>query len=213
MLPYIQAPKPAERLVIKGSVALVGNSDALAGKHKGKEIDSHDTVFRFNLARVGPSYVDAVGKKVSYFLFSRMVTLKTIDDDLEFKWFKQICSKVRVICYPEYAEKVMPYQPNPFFLMTDIADCNHVFNKLLGHNKHEFPKVNHPRNGIKLLACLVSAGVVPSLFGFDTEEREDNNHYFDDETQIESEHVGHKPSIEYGLLKELDERGFIRLVK
>ena len=55
---------------ISGSVALVGNSDALIGSGQGAEIDRHDVVFRFNLADLADRYTEDVGTKTDYCFFS-----------------------------------------------------------------------------------------------------------------------------------------------
>ncbi|XP_035669021.1 CMP-N-acetylneuraminate-beta-galactosamide-alpha-2,3-sialyltransferase 1-like [Branchiostoma floridae] len=49
--------------------AVVGTGGQLKGSRRGKEIDSHDYVFRLNHALVGSLYVRDVGNKTSFYIF------------------------------------------------------------------------------------------------------------------------------------------------
>ena len=91
----------------------------------------------------------------------------------------------------------------------DVPTINKIFTSLLGHSEFLFPLNNHPRNGIKLLACLLPHGIRPTLYGFDTADRGDNCHYFDKEYQVETPERGHKPSIEFKLLNALHAKGLV----
>ncbi|NNC54572.1 MAG: hypothetical protein HKO07_02490 [Pseudomonadales bacterium] len=90
-----------------------------------------------------------------------------------------------------------------------IADVNRIMYLATAPDRVEFFQHHHPRNGIKLLACLLDAGIRPVLFGFDREDRGDNKHYFDDEIQLEPDGAGHRPSWEYRLLDLLESGGHI----
>ena len=90
-------------------------------------------------------------------------------------------------------------------------DANAIFTRKLGVAPVRFNNRNHPRNGIKLIACLLDAGITPHLFGFDLQDRGDNSHYFDDEIQVEVPSGGHMPSWEYQILHVLKDLEFIRV--
>lgn len=204
---HLRTKKP---LTLEGSVALVGSSDLLSNANFGTEIDGHDHVFRFNLARLEERYEAATGSKADFYLICPKIT--TIDyphpEPLQ-TLFKNICRKSKVICYPGHTDNVAKFNKRPYVMDQPVATINEIFGRILGHTKWYFPANNHPRNGIKLLACLLAAGVTPKLYGFDFGERENNTHYYDDEKQIESKGHGHKPSIEYGLLNELRDKQLI----
>ena len=123
--------------------------------------------------------------------------------------FKNICRNSKLICYPGHTDNVVKFNKRPYLMTLDVPTINAIFTRLLGHSKWQFPVNNHPRNGIKLLACLLPSGIIPNLYGFDTQDRGTNSHYFDEELQLEIPERGHKPSIEFELLKDLQQQGFI----
>jgi len=211
-IPQITHLRTKKPLTLEGSVAIVGSSDLLSDASYGAEIDSHDHVFRFNLARLDEHYKAAIGSKMDFYLICPKIT--TIDyphpEPLQ-TLFKNICRKSKVICYPEHTDNVTKFNKRPYIMNQPVAGVNEVFARILGHSKWHFPSNNHPRNGIKLLACLLDAGLVPNLYGFDLSERESNHHYYDNEKQVESKTYGHKPSIEYGLLNELKDKHLIHV--
>ena len=125
--------------------------------------------------------------------------------------FKIICRKSQVICYPGHIENVTKFNKRPYLMMLDVPMINRIFSSLLGHSNCQFPLNNHPRNGIKLLACLLPHGITPVLYGFDMADRGDNCHYFDKEYQLETPERGHKPSIEFELLKQLRDKGLVKI--
>ena len=194
--------KPLE---IRGSVAIVGNSDLLAGHQYGSEIDSHDNVFRFNLAPLDEEFRDSVGSKADYYLLSQNITtLRYPHPEPLQSRFKDICRHSTVICYPGHEKNIVKYQ-RPYLLTHDVAQLNELITQIFGSPVVEFPLKNHPRNGIKLAVPLVAAGIRPTLYGFDLESRSVQTHYFDDEKQNEVPEgtPGHRPSLEYALLAEL----------
>ena len=93
-----------------------------------------------------------------------------------------------------------------------VNDINRILHRTLLLPFNGFSERNHPRNGIKLLACLIDAGIKPDLFGFDMEDRGDNKHYFDNEIQFERIEGGHIPSLEYQLLTKLMDAHLIKLI-
>lgn len=204
---HIRTKKPLE---LEGSVAIVGSSDLLEGAQFGKEIDAHDHVFRFNLASLDEQYKDAVGIKADFYFFSQMIsTIRYPHPEPLQSHFKNICRKSNIICYPGNTDNVVKFNKRPYLMTLDVPAINQIFTALLGHTKCYFPINNHPRNGIKLLACLLPNGIRPNLYGFDLSDRGNNCHYFDQEYQLETPERGHKPSIEFELLKELNAKGFI----
>lgn len=204
---HMRTKKP---LPLEGSVAIVGSSDLLSGADFGKEIDSHDHVFRFNLASLDKEYQAAIGSKADFYFFSQMIsTIRYPHPEPLQTHFKNICRKSKVICYPGNTDNVVKFNKRPYLMTLDVPRINAIFTELLGHSQWQFPLNNHPRNGIKLLACLLPTGIKPNLYGFDIEDRGSNCHYFDKEYQLETPERGHKPSIEFELLKDLQKQGFI----
>jgi len=204
---HLRTKKPLE---LNGSVAIVGSSDLLAGAQYGEEIDAHDYVFRFNLASLDEKFREAVGTKADFFFFSQMISTHRYPHPEPLQThFKMICRKSQVICYPGHTDNVVKFNKRPYLMTLDVPAINYIFNRLLGHSNYAFPLNNHPRNGIKLLACLLPFGIRPRLYGFDVADRGDNCHYFDKEYQLETPERGHKPSIEFELLKALEDKGLI----
>ncbi|MGB5325384.1 MAG: glycosyltransferase family 29 protein [Pseudomonadales bacterium] len=209
-LSYIVGERNGRPLQLDGSVAMVGNSDALLGKGLGAEIDQFDHVFRFNLCDLDAKYRGDTGSKVDYCFFSLNIsTRKYPHPPEEQARFVSLCKKAKIICYPKNAKHVRKFNKSPLAMTAQIDDINRIFYLHTAPERVAFSTSNHPRNGIKLLACLVDADIRPVLFGFDSEDRGDNKHYFDDETQVEATAGGHKPSWEYRLLDMLEKRGLI----
>lgn len=206
---HCKTKKPLE---LKGSVAIVGNSDQILDKDCGREIDSHDNVFRFNLAALDQQYQKAIGSKSDFFLLSRMITTVRYPhpEPLQSR-FIQICRNSKIICYPGHTKNVMRYCKRPYLLANDISIINQTIIRLFGHPPAQFSVMNHPRNGVKLAVALMIAGIKPTLFGFDLEARDAPSHYFDDELQIEAAPgtSGHRPSLEYALLRACLDKGLI----
>ena len=211
-VPFIFRHKTKRLLNLKGTVAIVGNSDQLVAGNYGAEIDSHDIVFRFNLAPVAPQYYQSIGKKSDYYLLSQNITTHRFPHEGDTQdLFMKICRQSKVICYPDHEKNVLRYNKRPYFLGIEIFDINSVLQHYTGM-PDIFSGNHHPRNGIKLIACLLAAGIVPDLYGFDMEARGDNSHYFDDEVQLEREDGGHLPSLEFKVLNILQEKGLVRII-
>jgi len=205
-------------LVIDGTVAIVGSSDLLGGSTFGEEIDKHDHVFRFNLASLDEQYRTAIGSKADFYLLSQNITtLKYPHPEPSQSHFKNICRNSKIICYPGHTKNILKFNKRPYLMahndeyINRVEEINHIFYQLLGHMKWAFSNQHHPRNGIKLISCLLPAGIKPDLYGFDLADRGNNSHYFDDEFQKETPERGHKPSVEFQLLKELEAKDLIRV--
>ena len=209
---HIVGERNKKPLTLNGSVALVGNSDALAGTGSGSEIDAYETVFRFNLADLAEKFVADVGSKVDYCFFSLNIsTHKYPHNKSEHIRFVQLCRKAKIICYPGNSKNIRKFHKSPLLMTATIDDVNAILHRALTLPFKGFSVRNHPRNGIKLLACLIDAGVKPALYGFDLQDRGINSHYFDEEPQLENPAGGHMPSLEYRLLKELEQLDLIQL--
>ncbi len=208
-------------LTLKGSVAVIGNSDLLLNGKAGKDIDRHDHVFRFNLASTDLAHKESVGSKVDFYFLSPMVTTYRQQEKNQKKCepyskeqidsFRMICRKSQVICYEGHTNNVLPFNKRPYVITAELNDINYIFYKILGHRNWHFSEDHNPRNGIKLIACILKSGIKPNLYGFDIEERGNNNHYFDDEVQKDFPDWGHMPSVEYQLLKELSDKKLVIL--
>lgn len=211
---YLVAERSNKPIELKGSVALVGNSDALLELGHGPSIDKHDTVFRFNLCDIQPKYKNDVGSKVDYCFFSLNIsTHKYPHSKQENIRFIQLCRKSNIICYPGHTKNVRKFNRKPFTLTIDFDQINQVYRDVIGPDAIQFPREHHPRNGLKLLAGLLCEGIKPVLYGFDLSDRGNNKHYFDDEPQLEhTDKFGHQPSKEYLLLKQLKERNLIKVM-
>ena len=211
---FIVAERSKKPLELNGSVAMVGNSDALLGRGLGEAIDSHDNVIRFNLCDLNPKYKHDVGSKIDYCLFSLNIsTHKYPHSKQEHLRFVQLCRKTSIICYPDHTKNVRKFNRKPYIKTIEYAQINQVYRQLLGPGAIQFPQNHHPRNGIKLLACLICEGIRPVLYGFDLEDRGENKHYFDNELQIETvQNFGHMPSREYQLLEQLIDRNLIEVI-
>ncbi len=211
-IPLISRYRRPAPLIVRGSVALVGSSDLLGETDLGTEIDSYDTVFRFNLASLEEKYRQQVGAKTGCFFFSQNITTHRYPHppDLQ-KRFKDYCLNYPIICYPGHEINILRYNPRPYLLGVNIDIVNQILQHLLPNNSYLFSSRHHPRNGIKLLACLLTAGIRPTLFGFDIKDRGINSHYYDNETQAETPERGHKPSVEFQLLSALAEKGLVTI--
>lgn len=212
---FIVAERSKKPIELSNSVAMVGNSDALLGRNLGEAIDSHDTVIRFNLCDLNPKYKKDVGSKVDYCLFSLNIsTHKYPHSKQEHLRFVQLCRRSNIICYPNNTKNVRKFNKKPYIKTIEYNQINQAYRQLLGPEAIQFPQNHHPRNGIKLLACIVCEGIRPVLYGFDLEDRSNNNHYFDDEQQVEvaKDSFGHMPSMEYALLTQLAEKNLIEVV-
>ncbi|MBT8138173.1 MAG: glycosyltransferase family 29 protein [Gammaproteobacteria bacterium] len=210
LVKHIVGSRNQRPLELKGSVALVGNSDALLGGGQGDQIDQFDNVFRFNLCDLRKKFRADTGSKVDYCFFSLNVSLRNFPHPpAEQKKFIALCKSARIICYPKSDKNVRRFNRSPLVMTAEIPDINRILYIATAPERVEFFQQHHPRNGIKLLACLIDAGVRPVLFGFDREDRGDNKHYFDDEVQLEPEGMGHRPSWEYRLLDLLEAGGYI----
>lgn len=193
-------------------MALVGNSDLILGQSLGPRIDQFDQVIRFNLAPAGGKYTDDVGSKSTYYYLSKNVTTWDIPGRPDTRQkLADICRAATVICHPGHYLN-LPGEAETYHFEMGIHDINDVFFRTLAGTYRPFPHANHPRNGIKLLAALIGAGIRPTLFGFDLGARSQNAHYFDSEAQIENPTGGHQPSREYRLLNQLRHRGLINVV-
>jgi hypothetical protein len=191
----------------------VGNSDLLAGNQYGSEIDSHDNVFRFNLASLDEEYHAVTGSRADFYLLSQNITtLRYPHPEPLQSRFKKICRNSIVICYPGHEKNIQQYQ-KPYLLTHDVAQINQLIEQVLGRTAVLFPPKNHPRNGVKLVVALVAAGIKPTLYGFDMESRPVPTHYYDDEKQNEVPEgkPGHRPSLEYELLAALASEGLISI--
>lgn len=198
---------------LDGSVALIGNSDKMLGSGLGAEIDAFDTVFRFNLCDLAKRFRPDIGKKTDYCFFSLNIsTHKYPHSPQEHQRFIALCRHCNIICYPKHTANVRKFNRKPFLMNMPFAEINQVFIRLLGTNAPLFDLKHHPRNGIKLLACLLQEGIKPTLYGFDLEDHGDNKHYFDDEVQLEKPDGGHMPSWEYQLLKQLEKSELITVI-
>ncbi len=209
---HIQHCRTKKPLQLEGSVAMVGNSDALLDKEYGAEIDAHDSVFRFNLAELAPQFEASIGKKADYYFLSQNITTLRFPhpEPLQSR-FRDICRSSKIICYPNHTKNVMKYCKRPYVIASDVAMINQGIKHLFGRPPVEFPPNNHPRNGIKLLVALLMAGIKPTLYGFDLGPRQDAKHYFDDEVQVDvgAGNPGHRPSLEFALLSASVARGMI----
>jgi hypothetical protein len=98
-------------------------------------------------------------------------------------------------------------------MVNDIPSINAVIKELFARPPVVFPQINHPRNGVKLTIALIDAGIVPTLYGFDLDQRESSSHYFDEESQVDvgKGNPGHRLDLEYTLLQECAEKGLIEV--
>ena len=210
---HIVGERNKKPIDLNGSVALVGNSDTLIGSGRGAEIDGYDTVIRFNLADLAEKYTTDVGSKADYCFFSLNIsTHKYPHTKQEHMRFIKLCRDAKIICYPGNTKNVKKFNKRPAVMTATVDDVNAIIFSKLSLLDLKFSLRNHPRNGIKLLACLLKEGVKPALFGFDLKDRSGNSHYFDDELQLELPQGGHLPSVEYRLLKELEREKLISIM-
>jgi hypothetical protein len=208
---HCRTKKPLE---VNGSVAVVGNSDQLTSADYGHEIDAHDNVFRFNLASLEEKFKIAIGTKADFFFLSRdITTLRYPHPEKLQNRFRYICRTSKIICYPGHTKNVIKYCKRPYLMVNDIPSINAVIKELFARPPVVFPQINHPRNGVKLTIALIDAGIVPTLYGFDLDQRESSSHYFDEESQVDvgKGNPGHRLDLEYTLLQECAEKGLIEV--
>lgn len=210
---FIYHYKTRRPLELDDDVALVGSSDSLLHSRHGKEIDAHKVIIRFNLAEVDDKYHEFVGSRTDYFLLNpRITTYNFKKAGGDYEKLMRICRKNKIICYPGHERNIIRFNKRPLYMDISHENFNSTMQKLLGTDKFAFPRQNHPRNGLKLIACLLDAGITPTLYGFDLEPRDTSGHYFDDELQVESDGAGHRPSLEYPLIKALIEKQLIKAI-
>ena len=151
-------------LEITDDIAVVGSSDQLQRSGLGPAIDSHQTIFRFNMAPVTAEFAADAGSRCSYyFLRKRMkLMLDASAPALRTHFTRQIQSS-GVICYPGEFDLLRQFDRNPHQFEMSPRELNNLFRSLLGDVYEAFPLRNPPRNGINLLACLLAEDLLPTL--------------------------------------------------
>jgi len=192
----------ARPLSIPNDIAIVGSSGRLSRSPRAPQIDAHDYVVRFNRAPVG-SYEDLVGSKENLRVLNNHVfNNNKLDADA---WTNQPPNFVK-----DLRNKTLLYFASDLEPWFNYKTNTHESCELYRVNYGELQKV---KNALKLdldgmfsvgvgFVCLcVVSGLVPTLYGFDTEPDSSRDHYW------ERRPVAgpcHSPSKEKAVLKLLE---------
>ena len=211
-------------LSIDGSVAIVGSSPTLNRVFRGREIDKHNHVIRFNDAPTG------------YATTGDKTTIRLVNDS---NYDKFVCtSSEKIICFGKHAyhpprRKVWKNFDNVYSFDHEKGDSRWV-NKLLEKNKiiprfseevlkiihqEEWPPNGieyrvHPRIGLRAILMCIDSGVKPNVYGFDNVLGDKYQHFWGSGhshgfgwEQINE--MGHEVETEMMIIKELIDRNLI----
>ena len=178
-------------LELDEDVALVGNSGRLAGSGRGREIDSHAEVVRFNWAVTRGHEAD-VGRRttIRYMEVKEKTVNRKFPDWTPERQDLHIASHIPcpvlvTTCEEERMARLraileargLDVRKHKMIWPADQVSCN-AFLKKLGVG---VAIGGHPRTGFSFSLALVGAGAHPFLYGFDHLPAEEvQTHYFDE---------------------------------
>jgi len=149
--------------VLSTNLAIVGSSDILLNQQFGPHIDTYTDVIRFNRApTVG--FETSVGSRTTL----RVMNVNTFkckpsdppDDDM----FASRLMSSRICVYP-WDPKENPLHPS-----------NQIY--LLNLSSLSLPPSPMPTSGMAIIHVCVSAGLIPHIFGFETNVQRIRRHYW-----------------------------------
>ncbi len=204
------------KLFIPESIAIIGSSGNLIGSNKGKDIDAHDYVIRFNRAPTAGFEKD-VGSRtdlriVNGHVFDNIPPGDPWVEELHPYQFKN-CNFVKDLRDTSVLRmsdgKFDPSNVHASVKLYDFDFWNayrEIIEKIFGQKAH--PEINPPRptlGFLTILNCLIS-DAKPTIYGFDLEDRE-RDHYFEDRPKTKGR--SHNKSEEPKIIKDLIQAGWV----
>tara|TARA_R100000152_G_C6725401_1_gene150728 strand:+ start:288 stop:920 length:633 start_codon:yes stop_codon:yes gene_type:complete len=201
-------PCVAPELELNGQIAIIGSSGKMKNVKHGQEIDRYDEVIRFNRAPC-EGYEEYVGSKTTLRIVNNHVFN---NNDIKHEGYtNQPANFVRDLRNSRilyFASDLAPWAAKD--TNTHSSNELHLFDYRCASviKQHfNYPSDKFPTLGVGFICLCVMNGIVPSLFGFDTENRR-RDHYWEDRPRESSYHgVNHEKE----LLKELDKQVKVRL--
>jgi hypothetical protein len=213
--------------LIKGSVAIVGSSGSLKGKQLGREIDSHDTVIRFNRAPT-KTFEEDVGSKTTIRVVNghvyNGVDISNNDGGYENQppdFIKKCEDESILVVSPEHA---FSNKSSAVSFINNTAKNIHpssdgfVFNYACMNQLKKTMNANFPRN-LSVGACAVALvkmtidnskkNIIPNIYGFDASPSIDRTHYWE-KRPPKADNKSHNISGEMQMLLDLHQDGFIK---
>ena len=167
-------------LSIPNDIAIVGSSGRLSRTPRGPQIDAHDYVVRFNRAPIA-SYEELVGAKESLRVLNNHVFN---NNKLDAKvWSNQPPNFVK-----DLRNKTLLYFASDLGVWENYKDNTHESCELYRVNYGELRKVKKALKldldgmfsvGVGFVCLCVVSGIVPTLYGFDTEPDSSRDHYWE----------------------------------
>ncbi|XP_019637322.1 PREDICTED: alpha-N-acetylgalactosaminide alpha-2,6-sialyltransferase 2-like [Branchiostoma belcheri] len=194
--------------------AVVGNGGTLRESGKGKEIDSHDYIFRVNAAIV-KGFERDVGSRTSFY-FHTVTTLKGSLISARKYGFVQVPNTTETI-YVDiptferdylFMDAVLSWKP-----VQKGADASDSWlNSTHGYGR--FQPIYRPSTGAVALLTALHVCDVTDAYGFITKTwRNYTNHYYEDTFQKFLFYVNHDFKMEIKLWDDLDRAGIISLYR
>lgn len=211
-------------LSVGDSVAIVGSGPSLNRVLRGREIDNHDSIIRFNDA---PTGTPITGEKT---------TVRLVNDSNYDKYVGS--SSEDIICFGKHAyhpprRKVWKNFENVFSLDHEKGDsrwANKILEKLGISTKfseevlkvihrEEWPPHGieyrvHPRIGLRAILICVDSGVKPNVYGFDNVLGDKYQHFWGQGhshgfgwEQVNA--MGHEVETEMIIIRELVEKDLV----
>ena len=190
-------------------IAIVGSSGALARNPKGLQIDSHEYVVRFNRAPI-KSYENLIGTKENLRVLNNHVFNNNKEDPI--KWTQQphdFVKNLRDKTLLYFASDIAPllnYQTNTHescIIYSVIYENLESVKKELNLELDSMFSI-----GMGFICLCVTSGIIPNIYGFDSEQDTQRDHYW--ETRPPAGPC-HNISQEKEILKELQQRNLIRI--
>jgi hypothetical protein len=159
------------------SIAVVGNSPCEINLNRGRDIDNHDVIFRFNnFYQCGKKFSDDYGEKTSVWVHSAwddVVFSKDLLDQVAYVLFINESKYIQWNALPTLI-KIVDYCPEKI-VFASIDDLRKINN---------LTKSIHLSTGIKLLYLLMIKQIAFDIYGFKLVDQKEGSrrYYFTDKT-------------------------------
>ena len=189
-------PWISPQLLLSKNIAIVGSSGNLLSSGFGKKIDAFDEVIRFNRAPID-GYQNDVGSKTTLRVVNNHVFN---NNDISKEGYtnqpKNFVKDLRNSRILYFASDLAPwYQRSE---KTDASNDLFLFNYQYAEvmrSTFNYPDLKYPTLGAGFMFLCLFMGVVPELFGFDTENCQ-RSHYWEDRPKESSYHgVSHEKQL------------------
>ncbi|XP_002735889.3 alpha-N-acetylgalactosaminide alpha-2,6-sialyltransferase 2-like [Saccoglossus kowalevskii] len=220
--------------------AVVGGGGILNGSRKGEEIDSHDYVFRVNIAATKGYEVD-VGKKTSFYSYTittmrnsllggrkRGFTVAPHDKETKYLVFPCEISDYILVenrssnkTEKDFKDTGPKHWGIPKFgktvKNTDFKMLHPDFQRYMEwywiRSSRKYKKVNRPSTGALMLIAAIHTCDEVSAYGFGVNFRKYTTHYYDKQYTKFVYYANHDFKQELKLWNDLDAEGIIKLYK